>query len=107
MIDRKRLTRWISVTLGSILAFYVVSYFGLSLCGGYSKYVSRSGNLRYSSGMSLADVREWEPCGIVEYNSGANSLGLLYALLVDIDRKFWHKPIDIFKDDRNSLITDH
>jgi hypothetical protein len=82
----------------AVLALYALSYCGLSLCGKYSEYVTRSGNLRLSSGMSLADIREWEPYGIVKYNGGHNSLGLSYALLVDIDRKFWHKPIDFFKD---------
>jgi hypothetical protein len=88
MTDRKKLIRWMSVTLWSILAFYVVSYCGLSLCGNYSKFLSRSGKLRNSAGMSVADIFEWEPYGIVKYNAGANSLGLIYAPLVDIDRKF-------------------
>ena len=100
MIDRKRLTRWISVALWSIWAFYVLSYLGLSLCGSYSKFLSKSGNLRNSAGMSVADIFEWEPYGIVKYNAGFNSLGLIYAPLVDIDRKFWHKPLDFFKGDQ-------
>ena len=52
--------------------------------------------------MSAADIREWEPFGIVKYNAGANFLGLIYAPLIDIDRKFWHKPLDFFKDESNS-----
>jgi hypothetical protein len=49
--------------------------------------------------MSVADVREWKPYGVIKYNGWCNVLGVVYALPVDIDRTFWHKPINIFREE--------
>ncbi len=85
----------VNMLLCSVLAAYLLSYCVLSLLGNYSQFLSRSGAIRYKSGLSAADIREWEPCGVIKYAGRYNFLGALYAPLVDIDRWIWHKPMQI------------
>jgi len=99
MTDKKTRNRKITIALWSAIALYAISYCGLSLLGDYSKFLSRSGKLRYESGLSAADIREWQPYGIVKYSDRCNFLGVFYSPLVDIDRNFWHKPMNAFPKD--------
>jgi len=88
--------RKIAVALWSIIGLYALSYCVLSLLGAYSNLLSRSGKHRYESGLSAADVREWQPYGVVNYSDRHNVLGVIYSPLIDLDRRFWHQPIDAF-----------
>jgi len=74
----------VAAALWSFMGLYVISYFGLSLFGDYSKFLSRSGKLRYGSGLSAADIREWQPYGLVKYSDRCNFLGAFYSPLVAI-----------------------
>lgn len=89
----------VTIVLWSVLALYAVSYVVLSLAGNYSGYLSISGKVRYESGLAVPDVREWEPYGVFKSNRGYNFLGLIYAPLVDLDQRFWHKAVDVFSDE--------
>ncbi len=97
---RKTLLKKLPALLWCFLGLYLLSYFILTLLGGYSEFLSRSGAIRYGFGMNAADIREWQPRGVIKYSGRCNFPGAMYAPLVDIDRRFWHKPMQIISFDQ-------
>jgi hypothetical protein len=94
MIRNQVLARRIAISFWILLTVYVGLYLILSLFGAYSALLSRSGTRRFAWGMAVSDVREWQPYGVMKYSDRHNLLGVIFAPLVDIDRRFWHKPKD-------------
>lgn len=94
--SRKNKLRIFNIISYSLLFLYLLSYSILSLFGSYSVHPTASGKIKYEFGLSVPDVLEWEPRYIVRHNYGFNTLGVFFMPLVDLDRKFWHKPINFF-----------
>ncbi|MHC4474706.1 MAG: WG repeat-containing protein [Planctomycetota bacterium] len=100
----RRLT-WRRVLVGvlCIVIVYVGSYCILSALGRY--IFTQSGNYRYSFGLSVTDIVQWQP----KYAFGqrflniagkdtfrAGPLGLFYLPLILFDQKYVHKTFGIF-----------
>lgn len=86
---------------------YVGSYAYFTACGAY--YFSRSGQLRYSSGLSVSDVSiwypqflYWEPFRDIEGTSTSrgSTLGYYYSPLIAVDRYWLHPTQQLLPDDR-------
>lgn len=99
---RTPLKRRLKIALG-VLALYVVVYVILSLSGGY--ILTESGQVRYSSGLSVSDIHQWQPrlvfCQRFQRIDGswslrATFLGYVFAPLVLFDQTFVHETIRLF-----------
>jgi len=104
MNRRKR----ISIVMLSALAAYVVSYVILSLCGAYE--FGQSGKMRYSFGLSVSDIEQWQPrfvhCRIFQQVDGtttlqANPLGYVFAPAILLDQKLFHPTKWIFDESKS------
>jgi hypothetical protein len=91
------------------LAIYLALYICLSLQGSFSATLVVSGKHRYSgSGMGMPDSQVWNPCFVVCLPYQKNVLGFLYFPLIQLDRAFFHKTINIdsaFPLDGNHAVT--
>ena len=94
------------IKLLALLLFYLVSYCSLSASGGY--YYSRSGNMRYTFGLSVPDISIWFPRGVYwepftdvygKRTSKGTALGYYYSALVIFDRAWLHPTRNLFEDD--------
>ena len=90
----------------SLIAAWLVLYIFLSSLGEY-RY-SMSGRNRLAGGIALKDQVEWFPKWISfhhhEFLNGnliiwCYGLDIVFAGLVEIDRKYWHRTKDIFGKD--------
>lgn len=73
------------------IAIYVAIYIGLSVNGHYR--IAMSGKL-YPLGIPMMDIYRWEPYGV-----NHKVVHLIFLPCIAIDRKFWHKDVDIFNSD--------
>jgi len=98
----------ISIVMLSALAAYVVSYVILSLCGAYE--FGQSGKMRYSFGLSVSDIEQWQPrfvrCRIFQQVDGtrtlqANPLGYVFAPAILLDQKLFHRTKWIFDESKS------
>ena len=80
-----------------IIACYIISYLPFSLNGRY--VWTQSGEVRYSFGLSVTDLEQWQPkwarCQVFRDISGrlvlrGNILGYFYTPLILIDQKYIH-----------------
>lgn len=86
-----------------IVTAYVGCYVILSLFGRY--VVTQSGVVRYQSGLSVSDVRQWQPpfafCQRFRqvdkhWTLHANFLGYVFAPLILCDQAFVHRTVQLF-----------
>ena len=87
---------------------YLVVYGVLSASGGYSErlYVS---NHRYRFGLGIPTAQLWEPLFVKNTPWEMNVPGWIFAPCVWVDRRVWHRDIDImelFRKDRDAAGTD-
>lgn len=94
--------------LSLVLVLYVGSYLSLTFTGG--EYFSQSGQVRYSSGLSISDVLIWHPKYLHweafqniqgQSTSRGTTLGYYYSPLIFIDRMWIHPTRQIFSEDQN------
>jgi len=83
---------------------YVGAYVTLSLCGGY--VLTQTGEWRYSWGLSVSDVMQWQPkfvfCQRFKQIDGSRGLradfmGYIFVPMVLLDQKYVHKPVRILE----------
>ncbi|MBR4190475.1 MAG: hypothetical protein IKQ55_11005 [Kiritimatiellae bacterium] len=82
--------------LGAAVVIYLVVYGVLSALGEYSTrlYVTRH---RYKFGLGIPTSQIWEPL-FVKYTPWERNLpGWLFAPCVWLDRRVWHREIDILE----------
>ena len=99
-----RIAKAMAAAAGVYLAVYGV----LSASGGYSErlYVTRH---RYRFGLGIPTSQLWEPLFVKNTPWEMNVQGWLFAPCVWVDRRVWHRDIDImelFRKDRDAAGTD-
>ena len=88
----KRIGKVVLIAVGVYLAVYAV----LSALGGYSErlYVTRH---RYWFGLGIPTSQIWEPLCVKNTPWERNVPGWFFAPCVWVDRRVWHRDIDIME----------
>lgn len=91
-----RIVKVVLIVFTPFFAGYLISYLPIRARGSYK--LTQSGELRYGFGLSMSDLRQWNPEGCWwqgsfrnirgEISTRGNSLGYFYCPLIAIDRKF-------------------
>ena len=84
---------------------YLVVYGVLSALGGYSErlYVSRC---RYRFGIGIPTSQLWEPLFVKNTPWEMNVPGWVFAPCVWVDRRVWHRDVDIMEPGRDNRDAD-
>lgn len=105
VVPRNRFLRWPMVLA---VMLYIGSYVVLSCTGGW--VVAESGRVRLV--MAMADQFQWQPrygsCGLFRSADGtttirADGLGWIYAPLILLDQRFWHRTIPFIASDFHAV----
>ena len=101
---KHRILALLAAAVGVYLAVYAV----LSALGGYSErlYVTRH---RYWFGLGIPTSQIWEPLFVKNTPWERNVPGWFFAPCVWVDRRVWHRDVDImelFRDNRDASGTD-
>lgn len=102
---KHRILALLAAAVGVYLAVYAV----LSAVGGYSErlYVTRH---RYWFGLGIPTSQIWEPLFVKNTPWERNVPGWIFAPCVWVDRRWWHREIDIMevfgRDNRDASGTD-
>ena len=94
--------------LAAAVGVYLAVYGVLSASGGYSErlYV---GSHRYRFGLGIPTAQLWEPLFVKNTPWERNVPGWIFAPCVWVDRRVWHRDVDImelFRGKRDAVGTD-
>lgn len=98
----------IAKAMAAAAAVYLAVYGVLSASGGYSERLD-VGSHRYRFGLGIPTAQLWEPLFVKNTPWERNVPGWIFAPCVWVDRRVWHRDVDImevFRDNRDADGTD-
>jgi hypothetical protein len=92
---KARAKKWAAWIVCGIWAFHILSYIMNSALGGYWARPEMDGHDKYSFGLAMPTAILWQPRWGHFALGHADSLGIAYAALTWVDRRFVHLTIYI------------